>query len=58
MKTLIEGGTIVNEGRTFDGTIVVDDKNILSITEGFTRPDVPVDETIDASGCFILPTTP
>ena len=55
MKTLIEGGTIVNEGRTFDGTIVVDDKNILSITEGSTRPDVPVDETIDASGCFILP---
>lgn len=55
MKTLIEGGTIVNEGRTFDGTIVVDGKNILSITEGFTRPDVPVDETIDASGCFILP---
>lgn len=55
MKTLIEGGTIVNEGRTFDGTIVVDGKNILSITEGSTRPDVPVDETIDASGCFVLP---
>lgn len=55
MRTLIEGGTIVNEGRTFDGSIVVDDKNILSITEGFTRPDVTVDETIDASGCFILP---
>ena len=55
MRTLIEGGTIVNEGRTFDGSIVVDDKNILSITEGFTRPDVAVDETIDASGCFILP---
>ena len=55
MKTLIEGGTIVNEGRAFDGTIVVDGKNILSITEGSTRPDVPVDETIDASGCFILP---
>ena len=55
MRTLIEGGAIVNEGRTFDGSIVVDDKNILSITEGFTRPDVAVDETIDASGCFILP---
>ena len=55
MRTLIEGGTIVNEGRTFDGSIVVDDNNILSITEGFTRPDVAVDETIDASGCFILP---
>jgi len=55
MRKLIKGGTIVNEGRTFDGSIVVDDKNILSITEGTTHPDVPVDEVIDASGCFVLP---
>ena len=55
MRTLIEGGTIVNEGKTFDGSVVVDGKNILTITEGNTRPEVSVDETIDASGCFILP---
>lgn len=55
MRTLIEGGTIVNEGRTFDGSIVVDGKDILAITEGIMRPEVSVDETIDASGCFILP---
>jgi len=55
MRLLIEGGTIVNEGRTFDGSIVVDGSNILTITEGNTRPEVSVDETIDASGCFILP---
>ena len=55
MRKLIKGGTIVNEGRTFDGSIVVDDKNILSVTEGTTLPDVPVDEVIDASGCFVLP---
>ena len=55
MRLLIEGGTIVNEGRTFDGSIVVDGNNILTITEGNTRPEVSVDETIDASGCFILP---
>ena len=55
MRKLIKGGTIVNEGRTFDGSIVVDDKNILSVTEGTTHPDVPVDEVIDASGCFVLP---
>lgn len=55
MRRLIKGGTIVNEGRTFDGSIVVDDKDILLITEGTTQPDVPVDEVIDASGCFVLP---
>lgn len=55
MRTLIKGGTIVNEGRTFDGNIVVDGKDILTITEGNTSPEVAVDETIDASGCFVLP---
>ena len=55
MRTLIERGTIVNEGRTFDGSVVVDGKNILTIIEGTARPEVAVDETIDASGCFILP---
>ena len=55
MRQLIEGGTIVNEGRTFDGSIVVDGMDILAITEGRTRPEVTVDETIDASGCFVLP---
>ena len=55
MRKLIEGGTIVNEGRTFDGSIVVDGKDIIAVTEGKNRPEVPVDETIDASGCFMLP---
>ena len=55
MRTLIERGTIVNEGRTFDGSVVVDGKDILTITEGMERPEVSVDETIDASGCFVLP---
>ena len=55
MRRLIEGGTIVNEGRVFDGYIVVDGKDLLAITEGNKRPEVSVDETIDASGCFVLP---
>lgn len=55
MRLLIEGGTIVNEGKTFDGSIVVEGKDIVAITTGNTRPEVPVDETIDASGCFVLP---
>ena len=55
MRKLIENGTIVNDGRTFDGSIVIDGKDILQIVEGPLRPEVSVDETIDASGCFVLP---
>ena len=55
MRTLIKGGTIINEGKTFGGSIVVDDKDILAITVGNTLPEMSVDEMIDASGCFVLP---
>ena len=55
MKTLIKGGTLVNEGRLFDGSIVVEDSRIAKIVEGNHTPDASYDEVIDASGCFVLP---
>ena len=55
MRILIEGGTIVNEGKTFDGSIVVEGKDILTVTEGTARPEESFDEVIDASGCFVMP---
>ena len=55
MRRLIKGGTIVNEGKIFDGSIVVEGKDILTITEGNKLPEMSVDETIDASGCYVLP---
>ena len=53
MKTLIKGGHIVNEGRISDGFIVVEDGNIIEITK--QQPEASFDETIDASGCYVLP---
>ena len=53
MKTLIQGGHIVNEGRISDGFIVVEDGNIIEITK--QQPEASFDETIDASGCYVLP---
>ena len=53
MKTLIKGGHIVNEGRISDGFIVVEDGNIIEITR--QQPEASFDETIDASGCYVLP---
>jgi len=56
MRTVIEGGTIVNEGRTFDGTLVIEDGTIITIAPvGTIVPINPTDTIIDARGCFILP---
>jgi dihydroorotase len=67
MRTIIEGGTIVNEGRTFDGSIIIEDDTIVGLVpldqlaplEKLEKL-VPLEELaplerINASGCFILP---
>ncbi len=54
MKTIIKGGTIVNEGRSFKGDIVVDGEQITEILQG-EAPRGTYDKVVDASGCFILP---
>lgn len=54
MRTLIENGTIVNEGRSFLGDLVVDGEQIEEIYEG-KAPRGIYDQVIDASGCFVLP---
>lgn len=55
MKTLITGGTLVNEGQTFVGSIVIDGERIGQVLKGNNMPDASFDEVIDASGCFVLP---
>ena len=55
MRTVIQGGKIVNEGKIFDGSIVVEDTKINKIVEGNVSPGVVADEVINASGCFVLP---
>ena len=55
MRTVIQGGKIVNEGKIFDGSIIVEDTKINKIIEGYKSPEVVADQVIDASGCFILP---
>ena len=55
MRTIIQGGTIVNEGKAFDGTIIIEDEKIKEIVTGNVNPEVSTDTVIDASGCFVLP---
>ena len=58
MRTLVKGGHIVNEGRTQDGYIVIEDGNIIEVrgkkAEVRDNPS-DFDEVIDASGCYVLP---
>ena len=53
-KVLIKGGTIVNEGRSFLGDLLVDGEVISDIFEGMAPRGI-YDEVVDATGCFVLP---
>ena len=55
MKIFIIGGLIVNEGRVFKGSLLVDGERIEAVYAGENGPEVSADQTIDASGCYVLP---
>ena len=56
MRTLIKGGRIVNEGRTFEGAIVIESERIVDVIDG---KDIPQESSftsvVDAKGCYVLP---
>ncbi len=52
---LIKGGKIVNEGRIFDASIVVEDGQIADIPEPAATPRGIYEQEVDATGCFVLP---
>ena len=51
----IHNAIIVNEGRRFAGSVVVDGEVIREVLEGDMRPSVGCDSEIDAHGCFLMP---
>lgn len=56
LRIQIKNVTLVNEGRRFVGTLVIDDDRIDEILEGAdAETSIPVDETIDGTGCYVLP---
>lgn len=56
MKTLIEHGRIVNEGRTFAGSVVIEDDRITNIIlEQNEQPRGTFDQVVDATGAFVIP---
>ena len=57
MKTLIKNALIINEGRSFKGSVLVDGEYISEIYEGDTLPvELPQNVKVtDASGKWLLP---
>ena len=55
MKTLIKSATVVNEGKSFKASIIINDDRIAEIIENDNTPRGEFDETVDATGCFVLP---
>ena len=55
-RTLIKNATIVNEGRKFVGSLLIDNDRIAEIVEGKdVMPTLPSDIEIDAEGQYLLP---
>lgn len=54
MKIIIQGGTIVNEGKAFVGEVVINGEQIESVSPCIsTNPSSA--NIIDATGCYVLP---
>ena len=54
-RTWIHHATIVNESRSFTGSVVIEGEQISEVLEGDARPSSVCDEEIDAHGWFLLP---
>lgn len=54
MKTIIRNATIVNEGRKFVGSVVIEDEMIQSVIEGDDSSQ-HYDTEIDATGLYLFP---
>lgn len=54
-RILIHNATIVNEGQSVKGSIVIEDGRIAEVLTNWKPLSAPCDETIDATGCYLLP---
>lgn len=53
MKTLISNATIINEGKSFKGSVLIEDELIISISEDPINS--PADITINAESMLLIP---
>ncbi len=54
-RILIENATLVNEGKRFQGSVVIEGRQIAEILQAGEQPQGDFDERIDAMGYLLLP---
>ncbi|MBN2765192.1 MAG: dihydroorotase [Paludibacteraceae bacterium] len=55
-KQFIKNATIINDGRTYTGSVLVENELIVSVTEGDYQNEIPDNtQVIDASGKILIP---
>ena len=54
-RTWVKNAKIVNEGKTFEGSIVISGDTIEEVLVADSQPEKTCDETIDAQGCYLIP---
>jgi dihydroorotase len=54
-RTLIKDATIINEGRSFTGSVIIEDDKIAKVIEGAVTTEDAYTEIIDAKGKYLIP---
>ena len=54
-QTLIKDATIINEGRSFTGSVIIEGDKIAKVIEGTVVPEETYSEIIDAKGKYLIP---
>lgn len=55
MRTLISNVTIVNEGKSFVGSVIINATRIVEVYSGSNLPNRKCEEVIDGTGMYLLP---
>lgn len=55
MKKVIQGGTLVNEGRIFKADILIENDRIVEISDHFSEAQLENAEVINAQGQYVIP---
>ena len=55
MRTIIRNAILVNEGKSFRGSLVIENEIIAEILQENEQPSLVCDKEIDASGLYLLP---
>lgn len=54
-RTFIKNAIIVNEGHSVPGSVIIEGERIAEVLTAGQEPSQPCNETIDATGCYLLP---